>query len=1385
MHPLSHAQRAMWHVHQLVPEGSMYHISLATTVLSGLDVPALRRALQALTDRHPALRTTITIRDGEAVQIVHPSLPADLKVVSDSTLSEGDFVREADRPFDLTSQPPLRVRVLTGTGGHRLLFTFHHIAWDFESIVIGFEDLARLYHVEVTGELSTAEDPGAPYTEYVNWESSIIDSDIGASSLAYWMRQLEAMPAATELPGDHPRPAVRSYVGAMRHSKIASEQAVAIELLAKEAGVTRYVLLLAVFNLVLSRLTGRRDIVIGTASSQRMRTDFRRTVGNFTNSMPLWTEVDGGQTFRELLAGLSSRVFESLRHAMIPFPAVVEHARPAYDPSRLPVFDVLFVYDRPRNRRRDGITAFVSGRGEADLGGLVLRSYPLPCTSTMYDLTAYVFDATDELSIRWEYNSDLVDRERVIQLERHFQAMLADVLSHPDERLSQVDGMPGDERRAVLEDVNDTATDWADPVLVHELVERQVDLTPDEIAVSFCGNRLTYRELDRRANQVAHRLCAAGVGPESVVPVCLGRSLELVVALLGVLKAGGAYLPLDPEHPLERLTGIVSESGARFVVTAPEMDLPGHEVLTIDGTWASITDEPTDRPVSSTSGDNLAYVIYTSGSTGQPKGVMNTHAGVVNRLRWTQDRYGLDAADRVLQKTPYGFDVSVWEFFWPLSAGARLVLAEPGGHRDVAYLVDVINHEGITTIHFVPSMLQSFLASPALVPLPSLRRVLCSGEALTRAHIEKFREAIPCELHNLYGPTEAAIDVTEWQCPDSSVTTVAIGKPIANARVYVLDEEMRPAPVGVAGELYLAGVQLARGYLARAGLTAERFVPDPFRCGRLYRTGDIGRWNRDGELEYLGRADQQVKIRGYRVEPAEVESLVAQHPLVSDAVVDVHEDETGQRLVAYVVVTDPAKFTITELRSALRVRSPEYLIPAGIVVVDELPRGVHGKLDRARLPAPTDNAWVHRAGYVAPRTPIEEELALQWKQLLGVEQVGMHDNFFDIGGHSLAATRMVTGAGDHLGVRIPVNEIFATPTLEAFALAVFNRMLDEADDEDLVGYLAEDAAPDVLTLPQADSDGLAALAARLARVPGDFETVVENSEFARLCDQLPTNLQTALDEFAAAVPKSGYLVVQGIPVSDVPATPTQYGGDVLGRHPTSDLLAVIASRLGGAIGYEDEKFGALIHDVHPVRRDAGKQTNSGSVLLDLHTENVHHPLRPTHVGLLCVRQDPDASAATLVASVHEAVELLSVEDVELLSQSTFSHRFPLSFALHHHAEELAVPTGPVLEPDQTRGWRLRFDSCNTVAADPDTDRALRALHEALGAVRREVRLPVGGMLIVDNSLVAHGRTSFTPRYDGTDRWLRRFYAYDGTIPPGALVRAGRRVVRRDAYGVRP
>jgi amino acid adenylation domain-containing protein len=693
---------------------------------------------------------------------------------------------------------------------------------------------------------------------------------------------------------------------------------------------------------------------------------------------------------------------------------------------------------------------------------------------TNYPLTISVIPG-DQLALKFMYDTERFDTAAVARLAGHFRTLLESMVADPQQRLADLALLTAAERQQILVEWNATQKAYPRNQYLHTIIEAQVEYTPDAVAVVFEDAHLTYRELNRRANQFAHHLRGLGVGPDTLVGISMERSLEMVIGLLGILKAGGAYVPLDPAYPRERLAFMLEDSCTPILLTQRHLgeSLPtsagARHLICLDADWPLIAGESAENPTSTVGPDNLAYMIYTSGSTGKPKGAMNTHGAICNRLLWMQDAYQLTPSDRVLQKTPFSFDVSVWEFFWPLMIGARLVVARPGGHQDSAYLVRLIAEQRITTLHFVPSMLQVFLEERELERCACLKRVICSGEALPFDLQERFFARLSAELHNLYGPTEAAVDVTYWACkPESGLQIVPIGRPIANTQMYILDARLQPVPIGVAGELHIGGVGLARGYHNRPELTDEKFIFADFGIeildfglgdviqnrkskieNRLYKTGDLARYLPDGNIEYLGRIDHQVKLRGFRIELGEIEVVLRQHPAVADAVVAVREDVPGdKRLVAYVVPGDwrleirdfghnnlqsPISNLDHDLRDFLKQRLPEYMIPSAFVAIQAVPLSPNGKADRRALPAPETPRPQLNAAYAPPQTQVERMIAAIWQEALHVDEVGLHDNFFDLGGHSLLVARVYSKLREAGATNISMLDLFQYPTVNALA----------------------------------------------------------------------------------------------------------------------------------------------------------------------------------------------------------------------------------------------------------------------------------------------------------------------------------------------------------------
>jgi len=1059
--PLSHGQRALWFLHQLAPGSAAYNLLYAARIRSTLDIPALQGALQALIQRHPILSSTYTMHAGEPVQRFHPQQNVSVEVIDASTWSWEYLYKqvqeEGDRPFDLGQGPVLRTKLfMLAAQDYVLCLTLHHIAIDFLSLDLLIDELRVLYAAQRVGVQAPLPQHAPQYTDYMRWQSDLLASSEGERLWAYWQQQLAGELPLLNLPLDRPRPPVQTYRGASHNFELGEELSKQLKALAGVERVTLYMLLLAAFQVLLYRYTDQEDILVATPMVGRSRAELEKIAGYLTNPVVLRTNLSGNPPFKELLGQVRHTVIDAIEHQDYPFPLLVERLQPKRDASYSPVFQTVFVWDKPRDFEQVS-PALRFGQDETathlaqEL--LKLEQIILAQQGAAFDLTLRMSEARGSLSAELNYNVDLFDAATITRMEKHLCTLLEGIVAHPEQRIADLPLLTAVERNQLLVDWNDTKSDYPEHTYIHQLIELQVEQRPEAVAVVFEGEELTYRELNRRANALAHALQGLGVKPEVLVGVCMERSLEMVVALLAILKAGGAYVPLDPTYPRERLDYMVQDAQMPILLTQTRLLdlLPKDEtsIICLDAgdveqllggkaAWESAAQE---NPSSDVQPGNLAYMIYTSGSTGKPKGVMNIHKGLSNRLHWMQQAYQLTPADRVLQKTPFSFDVSVWEFFWPLMTGARLVVAKPGGHQDSTYLISLIAEQQITTLHFVPSMLQAFLSDQGLERCKSLKRVVCSGEALPFELQERFFTHFDVNttgLHNLYGPTEASIDVTYWQCqPGSKDWVVPIGYPIANTQIYILDRSMQPVPIGVTAELYIGGTGVARGYFNRPELTAEKFIPDPFSRepgARLFKTGDLARYRPDGAIEFLGRIDHQVKIRGFRIELGEIEVVLAQHPAIKEVVVVAREDVPGnKRLVAYLVLSrEETDLPVEELRNFLKEQLPHYMIPAAFVFLEALPLMPNGKVNRKALPAPDMTRPQLEAAFVAPRNQVEEALARIWTQVLGIDKVGIHDNFFDLGGASIQGLQIITQANE-AGLQLTPELLFEHQTIAELA----------------------------------------------------------------------------------------------------------------------------------------------------------------------------------------------------------------------------------------------------------------------------------------------------------------------------------------------------------------
>ena len=1036
--PLSAAQRRAWILEQMDRGWTPFNRPLALRLKGSLEGAALARTLDEILRRHEILRTVFSERDGEPVQVVLPASPVAIErrdlealpVEARATEARSLATEAAARAFDLARGPLVRVTLLRlAPHDHVLLMMMHHIVFDGWSEGILLDELGALYAAFSEGRPSPLAEPPLQYSDYAVWERPRLNDVVLDGHLSYWRRQLRDLPSMLALPTDFPRTATSSSRGCRVSFTLDSAATDELTGFARAERVTLFMVLVAAFQVVLGRYASQEDLLVGVPAAGRTHAETEGMLGCFMNVLVLRGDLSGNPTFRAFLRRVREAAFGAYAHQEVPFEKLVETLRPPRDANRWPLFQVMFNMHLLPQAESTGagvlaIEPFAFDPGF--IGGL--------------DLSLRVEQSGTGLACTFAYAADLFLQETIERMAASFRTLLEAGVENPEQTIGMLPLLGEAERRRVLVDWNQTGAPYPRDRCIHQLFEAQAQRTPEAVALEFERESLKYAELDRRANGLAHELHTLGVGPERRVALCVHRSPEMLIAILAVLKAGGAYVPLDPSHPVDRLAFMIRDAGATILLTQRVL-ADGYRslapaVLEIDDTARSDAPAGATPPASGVAPGNAAYVIYTSGSTGAPKGVVVPHSSVVNHLYWRHEYFRMGAGDRLLQAASYCFDDSVWEFFEPLTVGACVVMMR---RHDTARIASLIAERKITAVCLVPSALRAFLEED-LSACARLRRVSTGGETLPVDLVERFFQCLDAELHNGYGPTEATVAVTFWKCKASvGRSSVPIGRPIANTRIYVLDARRQPVPIGVAGELYIGGDCLARGYLDQPELTAERFVADPFSAkagARLYRTGDLARYLTDGNLEFLGRLDNQIKLRGFRIEPGEIETALAQHPAVRESVVVARDDPGfGRQLVAYVVCRGGAAPSARELRGFIGQRLPDYMVPSTFVTLAAMPLGRNGKIDRGALPPPGAPSEESPRSFAAPRTPIERQLAEIWAQVLGLERVGADDNFFELGGHSLAATQVISRMRRTHSLELSLRTFFETPTLSMMAAA--------------------------------------------------------------------------------------------------------------------------------------------------------------------------------------------------------------------------------------------------------------------------------------------------------------------------------------------------------------
>ena len=1089
----SFAQQRLWFLDQLSPGNLFYNIPVAVQLVGALDINALESSLNEIVRRHAALRTTFKAKGGIPVQVISDDAYIDLPMDDLSSLSQEEqevevrrrVVEEAQKPFDLTTGPVMRVRLLQlgnkkskSITQYVFVLVMHHIVSDGWSMGVFIDEIATLYSVYLDGKTSPLKDLQVQYYDFSAWQRDWLQGEVLEKQLAYWREQLSDQPKILNLPTDHPRPAVQTSVGDVEPFSLPVGLTEKIKEISRKEDVTLFMTLLSVFQVLLYRYSGQDDVSVGTAIAGRNLTDTEALIGFFVNTLVMRTDLSGRPTFKELLQRVRDVTLGAFAHQDLPFEVLVEELHPERDMSHTPLFQVAFALQNAPTADT-GASAADPSSPVNDISGangdqqMILQLPDLKFTmlnvnsgTSKFDLTLSMAEGEEGLLGALEYNLDLFEPETIMRMIGHFQMLLEGIVDNPETPIATLPMLTDDERWQVVKGWNGTELETPIHQSAHERFESHVMERPEAIAVSFEDQVLTYDALNRKANQLAHYLQSKGVKTEDLVGISTHRSLEMVVGILGVLKAGGAYLPIDPTYPADRVEFMMADSGISVLLTQEDLVdiLPVQRlekqplVLRLDSDWENeIGGFPETSAKSSGTSENLAYVIYTSGSTGLPKGTMLRHNGVSNLAEAQRIAFDISEGSRILQFSPLSFDASVWETFMALANGGTLCLARQEVLASGIDLAHMMGDEVVSTVTLPPSVLRVLQQDE----LPELGTVIAAGEACTPDLVEMW--APGRKFFNAYGPTETTVCASMYLCDKDDQVAPPIGRPIANTKLYILDEHIQPVPISVPGELHVSGINVARGYLRRPEMSASKFIPDPFNDepgAVMYKTGDLVRYRYDGNIDFLGRIDQQVKVRGFRIELGEIEAALNEAPDVQEGVVIVRDNIPGDtRLIAYAVPAgelDGAHdggLNIGEIRQFLRKTLPEYMMPSMFISMEALPISPSGKVDKKSLPAPDIDRHILESPYEAPRNELETELVLISEELLGVEKVGVYDNFFELGGHSLLATQFVSRVQENLGVELELRHLFETPTVAEIAEVIEESRSQGPDDRARIGDL--------------------------------------------------------------------------------------------------------------------------------------------------------------------------------------------------------------------------------------------------------------------------------------------------------------------------------------------
>ncbi|MCA2709692.1 MAG: amino acid adenylation domain-containing protein [Microcystis sp. M015S2] len=1081
--PLSFAQQRLWFLHQLSPDSHSYNLLEALRLEGSLNLLALEQSLSELIRRHEILRTTFPMVEGQPIQRIAPPSPVSLPLQDLQNLSKNEQTEHLQeiaiafslKPFNLAKESLVQFKLLKlGSQEYVLLLKMHHIIYDGWSLSIFFDELSQLYAAFVQGLPSPLAKLSIQYADFAVWQRQWLTGEVLERQLNYWQKQLQDAPTILELPTDYPRPPIPSFRGDGQVFRLNQDLTQRLKRLSQESGATLFMTLLAAFFVLISRYSGQSDVLVGSPIANRNSSAIEKLMGFFANTLALRGDMSGNPSFLELLERVKQTTLSAYAHQDLPFEMLVEKLQLNRDLSHNPLIQVMFSLQN-------------TPQSEASLSGLKMESLPLSVElKARFDLEVNFWEVSDRLEAVWCYSTDLFAAPTINQMGQHFQNLLTAIAANPNMGIFQLSMLSDEERYQLLSLWNETHTDYPSDKCIHQLFEEQVKRTPDAVAVVCSEQKLTYNELNCRANQLAHYLRKLGVKPDELVGICLERSLDMIVGLLAILKVGGAYVPIDPDYPQERISFMLQDTQVKILLTCESLQnsLPNHQtiVICLDKDWQQINQASQENLNSTVSADNLAYVIYTSGSTGKPKGVGVIHRSV-NRLLFGVNYAHLDATQRFLQMAPIAFDASTFEIWGALLHGARCVIFTEDIPTATS-LRNAIDKHGITILWLTAALFNKIIDDNSQA-LSGIKQLLIGGEALSVAHVHKALETLPLtQIINGYGPTESTTFTCCYPIPkqlEATIKSIPIGCPISNTQVYILDNYLQPVPIGVVGELHIAGAGLAKGYLNRPELTQEKFIPNPFEKdevipptplnkggnepSKLYKTGDLARYLPDGNIEYVGRIDNQVKIRGFRIELGEIEAVLSQNQAVQSSCVIVREDNPGEKqLVAYIVPKLGVKLTSGDLRQFLSHKLPGYMVPGAFVLLEFFPLTANGKIDRRALKAPSNPSDSDR--FIEARNQLELNLVQIWSKVLKIDKVSVQDNFFDLGGHSLLAPYLITQIKEQLGKEIAVTTLFQNPTIEQLATIIKTR-LDPSNQSCLVPIQPQGSKPPFFCVPGA------------------------------------------------------------------------------------------------------------------------------------------------------------------------------------------------------------------------------------------------------------------------------------------------------------------------------